>query len=62
VKHYSQVTAEIDQSKSGRTTAAFLDFDWTTDNIHEHVERIRRMYLGEAGQTRDEDEKLRRVK
>lgn len=29
MKHYSQVTAEIDQSRGGRTTAAFFDFDGT---------------------------------
>jgi putative phosphoserine phosphatase/1-acylglycerol-3-phosphate O-acyltransferase len=29
VKHFSQVTAEIDRSKGGRATAAFFDFDGT---------------------------------
>ena len=29
MKHYSQVTAEVDQSRGGRTTAAFFDFDGT---------------------------------
>ncbi len=36
--------------------------DWTTDNIHHRVDEIRRMFLRELGQTRDEDVKLRRVK
>lgn len=29
MKHYSHVTAEVDQSRGGRTTAAFFDFDGT---------------------------------
>jgi len=29
MKHYEYVTAEVDQSKGGRTTAAFFDFDGT---------------------------------
>lgn len=29
MRHYSQVTTEIDQSRGGRTTAAFFDFDGT---------------------------------
>lgn len=36
--------------------------DWTTDNIHQHVDRIHRMYLKELGQSSDDDVKLRRVK
>jgi putative phosphoserine phosphatase/1-acylglycerol-3-phosphate O-acyltransferase len=29
MKHYAHVTAEVDQSRGGRTTAAFFDFDGT---------------------------------
>lgn len=29
MKHYAHITADVDQSKGGRTTAAFFDFDGT---------------------------------
>jgi len=29
MKHYAHVTADVDQSRGGRTTAAFFDFDGT---------------------------------
>jgi putative phosphoserine phosphatase / 1-acylglycerol-3-phosphate O-acyltransferase len=36
--------------------------NWTVDNIHQHVDEIRRLYLRELGQSRRENVKLRRLK
>jgi len=36
--------------------------DWTRENIHQHVDEIRQMYLKKLGQTNDEEVKLRSVK